>query len=285
MAENAFRLQECRLHLPEDGGPDPQWPALLFVYLDDILIASTTREAHLEHVNSILDLLSLHGLSINPEKCVFMAPKMLSPFLAAKTLLCTVSCWYTRTRRPQSLSQWINQVLLWEQSFSRMLLVFWCWAPLAFYSRKLSAAETRYSSFDRESLAAWSTLRHFWSLLKGNEYVLYTDHKPLSQALFRTSPPWSAMQQRRLSYISEFNCHIKHLHGVSENKGTDVLSHLVIALQDLLLHCHHFPQHCRLLWLVYLSLPLSLPFQQKDCLERNCSLVSPLLCSCVCPCL
>ena len=78
------------------------------------------------------------------------------------------------------------------------------WAPLAFYSKKLIASETRYSAFVYE-------------------FLLFTDHKPLTFALFRTSPPWSAMQQRRLSFLSEFNCEIYHLPG-SENVVADALS-------------------------------------------------------------
>ena len=97
------------------------------------------------------------------------------------------------------------------------------WAPLAFYSKKLSSAESRYSAFDLELLAAYSALRNFQFLLEGKEFVLFTDHKPLTQALFRTSPPWSSMQQRRLSFISEFNCDICHLSG-ERNVVADALS-------------------------------------------------------------
>ena len=97
------------------------------------------------------------------------------------------------------------------------------WAPLAFYSKKLSSAESRYSAIDRELFAAYSALRHFRFLLEGKEFVLFTDHKPLTQALFRPSPPWSAMQQRRLSFISWFNCDIRHLSGEC-NVVADALS-------------------------------------------------------------
>jgi hypothetical protein len=41
------------------------------------------------------------------------------------------------------------------------------WQPLAFYSKKLSGAGTRYSTFDRELLAAFSAVRHFRFLLEG----------------------------------------------------------------------------------------------------------------------
>ncbi len=41
------------------------------------------------------------------------------------------------------------------------------WQPLAFYSKKLLGAGTRYSTLDRELLAAFSTVRHFRFLLEG----------------------------------------------------------------------------------------------------------------------
>ena len=47
-----------------------------FIYIDDILIASPDAESHLLHVCEILYRLRLHGLSINPEKCVFAAPEV-----------------------------------------------------------------------------------------------------------------------------------------------------------------------------------------------------------------
>ena len=42
-----------------------------FVYLDDILIASTSKLQHLEHLRRIFDLLFSNGLIINKSKCVF----------------------------------------------------------------------------------------------------------------------------------------------------------------------------------------------------------------------
>ena len=83
-------------------------------------------------------------------------------------------------------------VLMWELFLQQD--VAGSWAPLAIYSKKLSSAESRYSTFDRELFAAYSALRHFRFLLEGKEFVLFTDHKPLTQALFRTSPPWSTMK-------------------------------------------------------------------------------------------
>ena len=41
-------------------------------------------------------------------------------------------------------------------------------------------------------------------LLEGQSFTLFTDHKPLTFALFRVSSQWSARQQRHLSYLSKF---------------------------------------------------------------------------------
>jgi hypothetical protein len=61
------------------------------------------------------------------------------------------------------------------------------WQPLAFYSKQLSGAGTRYSTFDRELLAAFSAVRHFRFLLEWRHFRLLTDRKPLVTSLFRTA--------------------------------------------------------------------------------------------------
>jgi hypothetical protein len=97
------------------------------------------------------------------------------------------------------------------------------WQPLVFYSKKLSGAGTRYSTFDRELLAALSAVRHFRFLMKGRQFRLLTDHKPLVTSLFRTTPLWSACQQWQLSFIAEFTSDIRHTPG-QENVVADALS-------------------------------------------------------------
>ncbi|KAJ8401708.1 hypothetical protein AAFF_G00376790 [Aldrovandia affinis] len=43
----------------------------VYVYLDDILIASATEEEHLSHLRALFTRLSQHGLIVNPAKCLF----------------------------------------------------------------------------------------------------------------------------------------------------------------------------------------------------------------------
>jgi transposase InsO family protein len=97
------------------------------------------------------------------------------------------------------------------------------WLPLSFFSKKLSPAEQRYSAFDRELLAAYLAIRHFRFMVEGRQFTLFTDHMPLVAALHRVSPPWTARQQRHLSFISEFNVQLQHTPGV-KNVVADSLS-------------------------------------------------------------
>ena len=48
-----------------------QGVSFAFVYLDDILVASTTAEEHRQHLLDLFRLLSSHGVSINRKKCLF----------------------------------------------------------------------------------------------------------------------------------------------------------------------------------------------------------------------
>jgi hypothetical protein len=74
------------------------------------------------------------------------------------------------------------------------------WQPLGFYSRKLAAAEVKYSAFDRELLACRDSIQHFRHLLEVRVFSIFTDHKPLVHAIGRISDPWSARQCRHLAY-------------------------------------------------------------------------------------
>jgi hypothetical protein len=48
----------------------------VFVYLDEILIASRNMEEPHQHLKQVLSILQKNGLIINPEKCTFAQPKL-----------------------------------------------------------------------------------------------------------------------------------------------------------------------------------------------------------------
>nr|VZI48499.1 unnamed protein product [Spirometra erinaceieuropaei] len=55
--------------------------------------------------------------------------------------------------------------------------------PSAFFSKKLSPAETRYSTFGRELLAIYLDVKHFRHFLEGRDFTIFTDHNPLTFAI------------------------------------------------------------------------------------------------------
>jgi hypothetical protein len=97
------------------------------------------------------------------------------------------------------------------------------WQPLGFFSKKLEPAQSRYPAFDRELWACFSGIRHFRHMLEGRRFILFTDHKPLTQALFRSSDPWTPRPCRQLSYIAEHTSDIRHIAGL-DNVVADMLS-------------------------------------------------------------
>ena len=99
--------------------------------------------------------------------------------------------------------------------------------PLGFFSRKLRAPETKYSTFDRELLAVYLATRHFRHLLESSTFTILTDHRPLVHAFTKAGDAWSARQQRHLSAISEFGCIMEYLPG-EMNPVADALSRVEI---------------------------------------------------------
>ena len=268
----------------------------IFIYLDDILIASKDKVSHLIHLRTVFERLRSFGLLINPSKCVFgvseveflghrvttagveplvrhveviqqfQAPQdipQLQRFLGMINFYRRFLPGIARTLKPLTDAlKGKPKHLTWDTerntAFNKaksalssacslahpdtsaevslavdasnthiggvlQQLVNSAWAPLAFFSRKLNPAQEKYSAFDRELLACYLSVRHFRFLIEGKPFQLHTDHKPLTHALHRVTPPWSARQQRQLSYIAEFTGDIRHIPGI-ENPVADALS-------------------------------------------------------------
>ena len=80
--------------------------------------------------------------------------------------------------------------------------------PLGFFSRKLSAAQQKYSAFDKELLGIKEAIRHFRHMVEGRQFTVYTDHKPLTLVM-PTATSRTPRQEWHLSYISEFKTDIR----------------------------------------------------------------------------
>ena len=105
------------------------------------------------------------------------------------------------------------------------------WVPIAFFSKSLQKAETRYSAFDRELLALYLAIKHFRYFLEGRSFTAYTDHKPLTFSLTGTGNTWSPRQSRHLSFISEFTTDLRHIEG-EHNLAADTLSRVPVNELD-----------------------------------------------------
>ena len=58
--------------------------------------------------------------------------------------------------------------------------------PIAFYSRKLKPAQTRYTTTERELLSIVEVLKEFRDILLGQQIRVYTDHENLTQKKFNS---------------------------------------------------------------------------------------------------
>ncbi len=267
----------------------------LFVYLDDLLIFSPSRQQHLLHLQQVFDVLAANGLRVNPAKCTFAVPEVdclghrvtpsglhplsskvqpilsfpqpanlpsLQRFLGMLNFYRRFLPGIAHVLRPLTDACSRQQPFQWSPSMNssfqtaKSLLASavplhhpipsatlslatdasdshvgavlqqrarGSWQPLAFFSHKLSPTETRYSTFDRELLAAYLAVRHFRFFLEGRFFTLFTDHKPLVTAISKAGTPFSSRQQRHLSFLSEFTTNFSHLPGPS-NVVADTLS-------------------------------------------------------------
>ena len=272
-----------------------------FCYIDDILIASTSRKAHAQHLQLVLERLSKHGVLINASKSVFGVPELdflghhvdhtgirplerkveaIRDFPAPTTqrklreFLGLVNFYRRFVPHCAMLLQPLNSLLTGSKNTSKTLdwndtacaafsnvkealanatlLVHpqadapTCimtdasadavgavlqqfgdgqWQPLAYFSKALKAAETRYSAFDRELLAIYLAIKRFCYFIEGRQFHVLTDHKPLTFALAGRPDHYSPRQARHLEFIAQFTTDIRHVKG-TQNAVADALSRL-----------------------------------------------------------
>ena len=97
------------------------------------------------------------------------------------------------------------------------------WEPLAFFSRKLTPTQAKYSPYDRELLAIYKSIQYFRHMLEAKVFTVYTDHKPLTHAFQSRQDTCSPRQFRYLDYISQFTTDLRYITG-DNNVVADTLS-------------------------------------------------------------
>lgn len=97
--------------------------------------------------------------------------------------------------------------------------------PLGFYSKKLTPSQRNYSAYDRELTAIYQAVHHFKYAIEGREFVIFTDHKPITYAFKQKSEKASPRRARQLDFIGEYTTDIRHLPG-TDNNVADLLSRI-----------------------------------------------------------
>ena len=95
------------------------------------------------------------------------------------------------------------------------------WQPVAFLSKKLQPAETRYPTHEQEQLAIILALKKWRHHVYGTKVKVRTDHKSL--IYLQTQPQLSNRQKRWSEFLAEFDLDIEYKAG-KENVVADALS-------------------------------------------------------------
>jgi hypothetical protein len=90
--------------------------------------------------------------------------------------------------------------------------------PVAFYSRKLQSAQTRYTTTERELLSIVETLKEFRNILLGQRIKVHTDHENLTYKTFN-----SDQVMRWRLYIEEYSPELQYIKG-THNVVADALN-------------------------------------------------------------
>jgi len=99
--------------------------------------------------------------------------------------------------------------------------------PIAFFSRKLHPAQTRYTVSERELLSIVEVFKEFRNILLGQQIVVHTDHANLTYAKQNSD----RVMRWRL-YIEEYSPDIRYIKG-ENNVVADALSRLDITSEPM----------------------------------------------------
>lgn len=105
--------------------------------------------------------------------------------------------------------------------------------PMGFFSVKLTDAQRKYSTYDRELLAIYLSIKHFRFMLEGKSFHVRTDHKPLIYVFTQRPDKASPRQLRQLDFIGQFTTTILHVAGV-ENTTADTLSRIAAIESNII---------------------------------------------------
>ena len=268
----------------------------VFVYIDNVLVASPSPEQHARDLKNLFGALQRFGLVLNSSKCEFgvreidfLGHRVTSEGIKPMQKKVEAVRQFVRPRSVKALQRFLGLVnfyrrflpgvaavlrpltdtlagapwqLTWDSHMTssfdqaKQLLadatlpfhpisnaelqihtdasskaiagainqvVNRCLQPLGFFSQRTSSAESRYSAYDLELLAIYSTILKFCHVLEGRRFRIFTDQKPLTSAFFKAGDPVLSRQRQQLAFISEFATDIAHIPGL-DNVVADAFS-------------------------------------------------------------
>ena len=97
--------------------------------------------------------------------------------------------------------------------------------PVRFASRNLTATKQKYSQLDKEALTIVFGVKKYYSYLYGQQFVLKTDHKPLTH-VFKETQATPTLPSGRIQWwaliLSAYSYMIQYKPG-KENSNADML--------------------------------------------------------------
>jgi len=95
-----------------------------------------------------------------------------------------------------------------------MQKISYIWRPLAFFSKRFSPAQRKYSTFSRQLLGLYLAVKHFRHCFEGNPgIVVYCHHEPLVKASYSSTQRDNARECRHLSEIASPSTNLKYIKG------------------------------------------------------------------------
>ncbi|KAK3880443.1 hypothetical protein Pcinc_015045 [Petrolisthes cinctipes] len=190
-----------------------------FAYIDDLLIASPDEASHKQHLRQVLQRLQDYGIQINTDKSElgvtsleFLGHTVSPAGIAPLPSKCESIQQFPRPSTQRQLKEFLGM-------------------PIAFFSKKLTSAESKYSAYDRELLAIFKAVKRFRYFIEGRSFHIYTDHKPLTTAFLRNKESYTPRQMRHMDYIAQFTTDIRYVKG-ADNAPADALSRNISTVKS-----------------------------------------------------
>ncbi|KAF8051353.1 hypothetical protein N665_1742s0002 [Sinapis alba] len=207
------------------------------VYIDDMLVKSLVAKDHIQHLSECFDTLNKYGMKLNPAKCTFGVtsgeflgyivtkrgikanPKQISAAFAALKQYLTTPSLLAKPDTDDTLylyiavsSSAVSNVLIKEDRGEQHSIFY--------TSKRLTNAETRYSTLERMALAVVTSARKLRSYFQSHSIVVLTD-LPLRTIL------QNANQSGRLSKwaieLSDYDISYKSRHAIKAQVLADFI--------------------------------------------------------------